>query len=191
MSTSMEPSTPIQETEGAGSSEDMHMKKVHEVMSRCGATTFIKVPALHGKKGSTSDPAHMFDDFRIVLITEKRRAEIMKAEKFVTCGQGDGWQTFDTRTGNKVIGGIVGKVENAMGRTASPAKFDALFALTACLLRNEVWIRDNECYRKGGKCERALRKLASAWKELLALPDAELGTLYSSSAESLWQLLSS
>jgi hypothetical protein len=187
MSTSMEPSTPIQETEGAGSSEEMHMKKVHEVMSRCGATTFIKVPALHGKKGSTPAPEHMFDDFRIVLITERRRAEIMEAEKFVTCDQGDeyGWQTFDTQTGNQVIEGIVGEVEYAMGRTSSPERLDALLALTACLLRNEIWIRDNERYRKGGKCERALKKLARAWRELLALPDAELGTLYSSSAGSM------
>jgi hypothetical protein len=167
----------------------MHMKKVHEVMSRYCATTYIKVPALNrgrdgspdGKKGRTSVPEHMFNDFRIVLVTEKRRAEIMKAEKFVTCGQGDedGWQTFDTQTGNQVIGGIDGKVESAMGRTSSPARFDALLALTASLLRNEIWIRDNECYRKGGKCERALKKLARAWNELLALPDAELGKLYS------------
>jgi hypothetical protein len=200
MSTSMEPSTPVPEVGEEKSYQEIYFEKVHEVMDRCGAKGYTVVRGINRDRDEDEDeedteeegqkqrapkerdpiPEHKFADFRIVLVTDKREADIKKADDFVTCGQSDDCcQMYNTHTGNTVIMGIAGRVNSAMRRKSIPARFDALFALTTCLHDTSCWIEDNECWGEGGECERALKTLARAWKKLLALSDADLGMLKS------------
>lgn len=56
-----------------------------------------------------------------------------------------------------------------------PARFDALFAVTWVLRKQDFWMHDNECWEAGGECESATSRLAAAWKALLRHSDQELG----------------
>ena len=43
------------------------------------------------------------------------------------------------------------------------------------LTRFDHWMTDNKCYEPGGACEKAVARLAAAWKALLRHGDAALG----------------
>ncbi len=114
---------------------------------------------------------------RYMVMTKDREKALDDIEDFATFGQkGDDFQMYNTHSGNMTILGIPKEVNKAMKKKSDPQKFDALFALTWWLKRVEVWIEDNELYDEGGECEDALKKLAAAWKKLLAKSNEELGT---------------
>ena len=77
--------------------------------------------------------------------------------------------------GNEIIDGIPREVTKALKKPSLPARFDALLGLTVVLKGQDMWMHDNECYEKGGACEKAMKRLAAAWKELLQNSDAALG----------------
>jgi hypothetical protein len=98
MSTSMEPSTPVPEVGEEKSYQDIYFEKVHEVMDRCGAKGYTVVRGINRDRDEDEDeedteeegqkqrapkerdpiPEHKFADFRIVLVTDKREADIKK-----------------------------------------------------------------------------------------------------------------
>ena len=78
-------------------------------------------------------------------------------------------------TGNEIIFGIPKAVTKALKKASPAQRFDALFGLTYALNEYDCWMHDNECYEKGGDCEKAVKRLAKAWKDLLPMSDADLG----------------
>ena len=77
-------------------------------------------------------------------------------------------------TGNDVILNLAKMVKKALNKATLPQRFDALFALTFALNQIDSWMHDNECYERGGECEKAVKRLATAWKAMLANNDAAL-----------------
>lgn len=187
--------------------EDIYFDRMEEAIQRCGAQGYLIIRGVErdddndddddaGNDGEDEETQESkspenepkankslsegaFDCFRVVLMTKARVAEIDKADDFVTCGQvGDWMQMYNTHSGNMVIEGIPNKINSAMRRKTLPARFDSLFALTYCLHDTDCWLFDNECGGEGEECDKAIQKLARAWKKLLAHSDAELVKYY-------------
>ena len=84
---------------------------------------------------------------------------------------------FNTSTGNYIIASIPGRVSKALKKETPAMRFDSLLGLTYGLNYFDVWMHDNEMWDDDGKGEVdiAVKKLARAWRTLLALSDTELG----------------
>lgn len=125
---------------------------------------------LGGNEGGLSeeDLAHT----RVVVMTASRKSAFKMAWQFDTEG---GKYCFGTEDGNSLIQELPTKISAALRRKTLPSQFDALFGLTFMLDEHDYWIRDNELWEVGGRCDRAIKLLAKAWKKLLTHSDDELG----------------
>ena len=87
---------------------------------------------------------------------------------------------FNTTHGNNAIDGIPDKVEEALGLVPAAARFDSLLALTYAINQYDHWLYDNESQAVGEEgdtndVEAAVKKLAHAWRLVLACSDDALG----------------
>lgn len=91
------------------------------------------------------------ESLRVILGTPRRIAEVDKARKVVTGGQGGGFMMFNTENGNQIIFAILRWLKAVKAKKTLPEKFDSLFALTHQLLDIDMWAMDNELHGPGGK----------------------------------------
>lgn len=124
--------------------EDTFFDRMQEIAERNGSQEYVIINSIEldeEEQGEQSGeeaphekrkpiPEHKFEQFRVVLMTPKRVAELDKAEDFVTCGQvKDSLRMYTTRHGNQVILNIPDKVHNAMN--ASPIKTSSMHCLAS------------------------------------------------------------
>lgn len=88
----------------------------------------------------------------------------------------DGFFMFNTTNGNTVVMGMEAQIKKATGaKKPKSEQFDELSMFTFALHFNNMWFNDNELWEDGELMQKSCKKLAAAWKKLLANTDEELG----------------
>jgi len=127
------------------------------------------------KKEEPKYTAEEMAKLRHILINESRDKALKKGHAFASCGQCEsGLMTFNTSSGNTVILSLPGEIKKALKKKTQAERFDALLGLTHGLKEFDYWMNDNECWGEGGDMEKAVGKLAKAWRDTLRCSDAEL-----------------
>lgn len=125
---------------------------------------------------TTEYTAEQIAALRHIIINDSRAKAIEAGHSFASCGQSEGgFCMFNTSSGNQVIFGIPGEIKKALKKPTVAGQFDALFGLTHGLKEYDCWMHDNEYWEPGEELEKAIKKLAKAWKDTLKKGDLELG----------------
>lgn len=121
--------------------------------------------------------AEQISMLRYVMVTKSREKAINQGLNFATQTYGDSQIVrLNTYTGNEVICRMPGKINQCMMKKIPKCQqFDKLLGLTYALNDEDFWFYENELWEEGEELDKAIRKLASAWKELLPCSDEELG----------------
>ena len=177
--------------------------KRREVCARMGmprACPYISVRGCAEDRSDSEDEspptAAEMTKARVILATEARMKASERAMKFAQgqhprvdiSGLGedsdsdamddddDGFFFFNTANGNAVVMGLEAQIDKATdAKKPKSEQFDELSMLTHAIHYNNMWFNDNEFWEEGDLVESSCKKLAAAWKKLLAHTDEELG----------------
>jgi hypothetical protein len=110
---------------------------------------------------------------RRIIIT-KRRADLLEKASAEILGDqaGSPFLSFNTSFSYVVCDVLASAMRRVTKAKTADMKFDLLLAFTRALMDYDVWIHDHECGWEGPKL---IKRFAKLWKDVLTLPDAEIG----------------